>query len=128
MQDLKHFAHARPKQLSNIAVVNVTSFMIYSSVRYRVRWIKSLICSKALSDAAGLAAALTAAPVHSSKQAHVAFQMPAAKTARNSLPFNWPKICRNVGGTHVSLRSIDTYDFKVLLLFAYQRLDIAPHA
>ena|ERR1035437_1302020 len=46
---------------------------------------ETLNCSMVLFDAAGLAAALTAAPVYSSKQAGVTFVMPALKTRQKQL-------------------------------------------
>src|SRR5450631_76688 len=46
---------------------------------------------------AGPAAALAAAPVYPSKQADVTLVMPVVKRARNSVQFNWPKMCAKSG-------------------------------
>ena len=53
----------------------------------------------AIFDAAGPAAALTAAPVYSSKDVDVTSVMPVVKRARNRLQFNWPKM-RAKSGEH----------------------------
>ena len=55
--------------------------------------------SMVLFDAAGLAAALMAAPIRCSKRDDVTSVMPVVKRARNSLRFNWPKM-RAKSGEH----------------------------
>ena len=55
--------------------------------------------SMVLFDAAGLAAALTAAPVCSSKRDDVTFVMLVVKRARSRLQFNWSKM-RAKSGEH----------------------------
>ena len=68
--------------------------------------------SMVLFDAAGIAAALAAAPVHTAEQGKVTFVLPISKITEIALQFRWPDLQRKLGGTRVSLPSIGTFDLK----------------
>ena len=56
--------------------------------------------------AAGLAAALAAAPVHTSEQGKVTFVMPISKNTEIALQSYWPNLQPYVGGTRSPLRPL----------------------
>src|ERR1039458_3411682 len=62
--------------------------------------------SMVLFDAAGLAAAFMAAPVHTPEQGKVTSVMPFSKNTEIALQSYWPNLQPNVGGTLFPLRAL----------------------
>ena len=74
--------------------------------------------SMVLFDAAGIAAALAVAPVHTSEQRKVTFVIPFSKNTEIALQSYWPNLQPNVG-EHGSPTSIDTFDLKEPVLAGF---------
>ena len=69
--------------------------------------------------AAGLAAALAAAPVHTSEQGKVTFVMPISKNTEIALQSWWLNLQPKRRGNTVPTTSIATYDVKECVLAGF---------
>ena len=79
-------------------------------------------------DAAGLAAALAAAPVHTAEQGKVTFVLPISKNTEMTLQSYWPNLQWKRRGNAVPSTTIDTFDLKEELLAGFYPRSIDRHS